>query len=100
MTPAVTLALRRAVVRLVEHLRELEPRLDAGEDCWTAYETAAVALAQLEATMAPGAVGRLLTSRELADKMGISTRTLRRHKAAGRLAPAATLGRTARWRPQ
>jgi DNA-directed RNA polymerase specialized sigma24 family protein len=98
MTAALVLVLRRAEARLVARLGELEARLDAGEDRWAEYLTAAVALAQLEPATGAGARGRLLSTRELAEAMGISTRTIRRHKAAGRLAPAAQLGRTARWR--
>lgn len=97
---ATTAALHRAANLLSDRLAQLEARIASGDDsAWPDYCAAAVALAQLAAATAPGANGALVTTRELADSLHVSTRQIRRLKASGKIAPAAQLGaRTLRWR--
>lgn len=65
----------------------LEARLAGGEDVWSAYAEAAVALAAIVPTLAPSTGGQLLTTRQLAARMQISEKTLRRKAKAGQLEP-------------
>jgi excisionase family DNA binding protein len=86
MTPAQA-ALTRAELRLTARLVQLEERLDAGEDCWASYAEVVTALAAVEPTTRPEARGRLLTTQELADRLGVTPRTIRRRTAKGALEP-------------
>jgi excisionase family DNA binding protein len=79
--------LARAQRLLEQRLVELEARLAAGEDLWTAYAEAATALAAIAPTLAPGQNGQLLTTAELAARLQISVRTLRRRAKSGQLEP-------------
>jgi len=99
MTP-IALALARAQRRLLARLDDLEARLDArDEGAWPSYCEATTALAALASQPAPGSNGQLLTTRELAEKMQCSTRTIRRRAKAGKIAaPALPFGRAGRWR--
>jgi hypothetical protein len=81
------LALERAQLRLIGRLDQLDARLGVGEDVWHAYAEAAVALAAIVPTLAPGASGEFLTTRQLAARMQISEKTLRRKAKAGLLEP-------------
>jgi excisionase family DNA binding protein len=86
VTPA-QLALRRAEVQLTARLEKLEARLrDDDAAAWGAYCAAAAALAALAPVLVPGADGRLLTTREMADRLGVSTRTLLRQRKSGKMA--------------
>jgi hypothetical protein len=96
VTPA-QLALRRAEARLLDRLAVLERSLAADEGTgWPDYLDTVRALAALAPLLVPGADGRLLTSRELAERLGLSTRTLRRHREARKL-DAIQLGERGRW---
>lgn len=98
MSPTL-LALRRAEARLADRLAELERQLDAGDvEAWREYRETAGALAAIVPATAPGSGGRLLTSRELAEALNLSSRTVRRYKKSGKLEPALQIGRTLRWR--
>jgi hypothetical protein len=96
---AATLALRRAEVRLLERLDQLEARLDHGDgdgELWRAYADAAGALAMIARETAPGAHGELLSTREMAARLGVSAKTILRRRKAGQLTPAAAFGQRGR----
>jgi hypothetical protein len=99
---AITATLARASTVLAERIRQLEARLLAGEDVAAEYNDAVRTLAAVAPATAPGADGRLVRTRELAESLGISTRTVRRMRKRGELAPAATIGQgprpALRWR--
>jgi helix-turn-helix protein len=84
----VQLAIARAEARLVERLEQLEAKLDAGDEpSWSAFCEAAATLAAIVPVIQPGASGELLTTRQLADRLPLSPRTIRRKAKAGELAP-------------
>ena len=86
MTPA-QLALRRVEARLLDRLERLERDLDRDPSLWPAYCDAALALAAVSRETVPGARGQLLTTSEMAERLGVSARTLRRRAKAGELEP-------------
>src|SRR5262249_51847734 len=89
-------ALSGVRVRALERLLALEQRLD-DDSAWSGYLEAARTLALLTAARAADAP--LLTTRELAERLGCDERTVRRHRRAGLLRPAVEAGRLVRWRP-
>lgn len=89
-------ALVRAATRLAERLEQLEVRLSDGDDAaWRAYIATAAALATIVPQTVPGADGRLLTTKELADALHVSSKTVLRKRRAGKLA-AVQLGQRGR----
>jgi hypothetical protein len=75
------LAIVRAEARLVERLEKLEPRLDSGDSaCWTEYSNLATALAAIAPQLRPEVIAPVVTQQELAERLGVSTRTIRRRK--------------------
>jgi hypothetical protein len=98
------IALDQAQRRLVQRLQQLEDRLRAGDDAgWAAYADAAAALAAILTQIGQENAGHLLSTRQLADRLGVSSKTVLRRRKAGDLAPALQLGlrgRAAlRWMP-
>lgn len=84
----LTLALQRAQGQLLARLAELEARLAAGDEAaWAPYLATATALATIGPALAPGAGGQLLTTQELAERLQLSPRTVRRRAKAGQLEP-------------
>ncbi len=95
MIPA-RLVLLRAGNRLIERLEKLEPGLDdADPERWREYAALAEALAAIVPHMIPGAGGELLTTEQLADRLQVSPRTIRRRVKSGELQPV-RLGRRGR----
>ena len=87
MRPA-QLALLRAEARLVDRLQQLEPMLVAGDEAsWTAFCQAAGTLAAIAPATQPGVSGEMLTTRQMADRLQLSPRTIRRKAKAGELTP-------------
>jgi hypothetical protein len=48
--------------------------------------------------LAPGQHGELLTTAQMASRLGIAPKTLLKHKAAGSIRPALEKGKLVRWR--
>jgi excisionase family DNA binding protein len=87
MTPA-HLALVEAEARLVERLRQLGVKLaDGDESGWVEYAQLAGALAGIVSQTRPGGGGEYLTTEQLADRLQISTKTLRRRAKDGQMEP-------------
>ncbi len=91
---AARLAIAKAQAVLEERVRDLIARATSGDaDAFhELYQAvpALVACASVPATREPG---ELLTSRQLEQHMGISSRTRRRLQARGQLSPAKAGGR-------
>jgi excisionase family DNA binding protein len=82
------LALAHAERRLVCRLEALGARLDDGDvSAWADYMEAARALAAIAPLTTPEARGALLTTQQLADRLQVSTRTVRRRAKRGELQP-------------
>ncbi len=92
-------ALERAVCRLGDRLKELNQRLEAGDEtAWAEYRETAGALAEILGRLAPERRGALLTTAEMAERYGISRKTLLKRKARGEIRPAVQRGKLIRWR--
>lgn len=92
--------LTRARQLLLSRVGELEARVRAGdEDAWPLYLAAVSTLSALVAETAPGQNGRLLSTRELAQRLGVSAKTVLKRKRAGEIRPAMQAGkRLIRWK--
>jgi hypothetical protein len=87
MTPA-RLALVEAEARVVTRLRQLGVKLDGGDESgWIEYAQLAAALAEIVPQTRPGAGGEYLTTEQLAERLQISTKTLRRRAKDGQVEP-------------
>jgi len=94
MTSAV---LSRAGRLLEDRMVQLEQRVRQGDEgAWEAYVTTVNALVAVLAQAAPGARGQLLSTKEMAEKLGIAPKTLLRRKARGQVRPALQLGKRGR----
>ena len=95
-------ALTRALPLLEARLVELEARVRQGEEAaWEPYLASLTALLTVTARTMPGAAGELLTTAQMAARVGISPKTLLRRKKAGQVKPIqlGQRGRAAiRWR--
>jgi hypothetical protein len=92
------LSLDRAIPLLSRRLQQLEDRIRGGknETLWREYlET----IRTLVAVLGRGEGGQeMLTTRQMAERLGVSPKTLLRHKAAGAVRPAVQSGKLIRWR--
>src|SRR5260370_36901251 len=90
--------LERAVVRLQARAAALEQRIETGdESAWSAYVEAIEALAAVLPRLDRGADGALLSTAEMAHRLGGAPQTLRRHRARGGGPPAVPRGKLIRW---
>ena len=86
---AAALTIERAERRVLARVQALEAQLDAtdGDGLWTAYIEAVQALVVLVRDRQKQEPVRLLTTKELAQRMGVNERTIRRQRQAGILSP-------------
>lgn len=97
LTPSSVL--ERAAARVASRLADLEVRIGAGDEAaWALYLDAARALAAL-VPLLPASQG-LLTTAELAARLGVATKTVRKWRAAGLARPVLERGRVVRWDPR
>lgn len=92
----IALRLERAAQRLGERLAALEARLDDAPESWAEYREVASALALILPQLAPERRGALLTTAEMAERLGIAPKTLLKRKARGEVRPAVVLGKRGR----
>jgi len=85
-------ALTRACTLMLERLQALEQRIESDESVWPIYISTAQALAALLPQLAPGTHGEMLTTRQMAERLGISSKTLLKKHKAGEITPALRLG--------
>jgi excisionase family DNA binding protein len=85
--------LERAAARLAGRVSHLEALLDSGDDsAWHSYIAAVEALVGVLGQLAPGAGGKMLTTAQMADRLGVAKKTLLRWHSAGRIRPARKMG--------
>lgn len=89
----------RAYRRLAKRVEMLEVGLDAEPATWPEYIAAVNALTALVPCLNANVGDELLTTKQLAERLGVDERTVRRHQKAGLLRPAVKAGRVVRWRP-
>lgn len=95
------LLLQKAERLLVNRLEQLEARLLAGDEgAWPAYLEALKVLASLVPNLRPDAGGPMLTTAEMASRLGVAPKTLLRRKARGEIWPAVAQGKFLRWSGQ
>ncbi len=98
MTPATLVALRKAEPLLTKRLSELHARLEAGDEAsWPEFLQVAGTLAALLPSLTPQNGGAMLTTKEMAARLGIAPKTLLKHKEAGKIRPAVERGNLLRW---
>ncbi len=91
--------LQRSASVLGARLAALEVELQAGEESrWPDYIATVHALAAIVPSLAPERGGALLTTAEMAGRLGISAKTLLRRKSDGGIRPALQRGKLIRWR--
>ena len=82
----VVQALKRSSLLLLARLETLEPRVQAGDEyAWSLYLETAKTLALLLPHTEPGAHGQLMTTEEMADRLGVSSKTLLKWRKAGKV---------------
>ena len=92
-------ALTRAVALLAQRVVALEAAIVAGnENAWGAYCDAVRSLTAVLPHATPGGRGGLLTTREMAERLNITPKTLLRHRARGEVRAAVAAGKLIRWR--
>jgi hypothetical protein len=97
--PRAPAILERAARVLLARCETLSVQAEAGDAAALAeLVTVAGTLAALLPQLAPEARGALLTTRELAERMGVQPKTVLRRRARGELRPALASGRLIRWR--
>ena len=92
------LVLRRSEALLVNRLEQLQNRLQAGEDgVWSEVLQVTATLVAVHGALAPEHGGSLLTTGEMAARLGLSTKTLLRHRKNGKIRPSQEQGKLLRW---
>lgn len=88
MVTRAALALTSARRRLEDRVEQLEKRLDGDNAAWAEYLDAIRTLAALVRASGASAPGEpLLTTRQLAERLQVSEKTVRKLKRQGRLTP-------------
>jgi hypothetical protein len=96
---ASTFALEHAAQVLAQRLVELEVRIQAGdESAWGLYVQTTMALASVVPNLSQERRGELLTTAEMATRLGIKPKTLLKRKGKGQIRPAMQAGKLIRWR--
>ncbi len=91
-------ALGKAERLLSQRLGQLEERLQAGDEgAWSEFLQVVSTLATLLPSLAPERGGPMLSTAQMAGRMGISPKTLLRHKKNGKIEPTLQKGRLIRW---
>ena len=91
--------LAAAMALLVARIAVLEDRIRAGDEAaWEPYLSALNTLITVLDGSSPGGRGEMLTTSQMASRLGIAPKTLLKHKAAGAVKPALQRGRLIRWK--
>ena len=92
------LVLRKVEAKLAERLEELQECLQRGDSsAWQEFLQVTATLVSVHETLAQGPKGDLLTTGEMASRLGLSSKTLLRYKKDGRIAPSVAQGKHLRW---
>jgi hypothetical protein len=90
---AARVALAKGEALLLRRLEALQARLEAGDDAaWDEYRDVLRTLAAVAQAATPGAAAECLTTKQMAERLNVSVKTLLRHKAAGKIRPAVEAG--------
>jgi hypothetical protein len=86
------------VERVLElRLADLLGRVEDGQDAaWAEFLDVVKAMVTLSPLVAPGARGEFLSTKQMAERLGIAPKTLLKRKADGKATPALQLGRRGR----
>ena len=96
---SLTACLLRAARLLEERLGHLEDQVRGGnEAAWGPYLATIGPASTLADRLAPGSRGELITTKQLAEALSITPKTLLKRKARGELKPALQRGKLIRWR--
>lgn len=95
---ALEAVIERSARLLAGRLLVLESKLETGEAAWREYREIAGTLALMAPHVTPARRGELLTTAQMAARLGLSSKTLLKHKAAGAIRPALQRGKLLRWR--
>jgi hypothetical protein len=90
----IATALRRVALRLEDRLATLEGGLDRGDPVWPEYLATVGTYTAVIAQLTPGAYGPFLDTKQMAEKLNVSPRTLLKRKGA--VTPAVQLGKRGR----
>ncbi len=91
--------LERGAVLLVARAGELEERVRQGEETlWSEYRETLNTLTKVLDHAAPDRRGEFLTTKEMAQRLNISPKTLLKHKKKGEIRPVLQRGKLIRWR--
>ncbi len=92
------LRIDRAARLLTDRIDTLEQRVREGDEtAWPDYQDTLRTLAALLPHLGPER-GAMLTTAEMADRLGVAPKTLLRHKAKGRITPTVAQGKLIRWK--
>ncbi len=101
MTSGTLVVLQRSERLLTERLMRLQERLQAGDEAvWAEFLDVLKALAVILPSLQPEAGGPLLTTAEMACRLGVKPKTLLRRKKNGEIRPAEERGKFLRWSGQ
>lgn len=94
--------LHRASLLLVQRLAALEGRVREGDEvAWGEFRETAVALAEIGRAGEAGRPAKLLTTKEMAERLGIAPKTLLRKRMKGQIRAAYVGGRRLiRWKAE
>ena len=86
--------LHRASLLLLKRLGDLERQISEGDEtAWPEYRETALVVASLQEQAEP----EMLTTKDMATRLGVSVKTLLRHKQKGHITPTVKQGKLLRW---
>jgi excisionase family DNA binding protein len=92
---------RRLEPLLAKRVSELTMRVEQGDaDCWRPLCEALLAYQALQTIGSPERQGRPLSTAEMAQRLGVKPKSLRRMVQQQRIRPAVKVGRLMRWSGQ
>ncbi len=92
------LMLRKAEAMLTDKLEQLQNRVQAGDaGAWDELLQVTATLVGVHEALAPEHGGSLLTTGEMASRLGMSTKTLLRYRQHGKIKPSVEQGKHLRW---
>ena len=91
--------LERIAALLAGRVTDLEGRIHSGAaDAWEPFLATVNTLAAVLPHITPGTRGELLTTKQMAERLGIAPKTLLKHKSNGAVKPALQRGKLIRWK--
>ena len=98
MSLAAFVALGKAEPFLIKRLGQLQERLQADDEgAWGDFLAVVQALVALTQATQPENGAPMLTTQEMASRLGVASKTLLRHKKNGKIQPALAKGKPLRW---